>query len=145
MTEINLREEGPRDTDEVRGWLLVLCFVLLVWQPVNFAVAASRAMAALPVRGWPVAAVLLVRLLVTAFGAAAALGIMRRRQAAIRLTIAALIAAAATDVFLELTPFFPSNRMPGDAPLYASGSVAFYALWTGYMMRSRRVQRTLTS
>jgi hypothetical protein len=140
MQHINVR---PPDDDEVRGWLLVLCLILLVWQPVKFAVEASAAMAALPVRGLPVAIVLLVRLLVTAFGAAAALAIMRRRQAAIRMTIAALAAAAAVDLFVEFTPYFPSNHMPGDAPLYAAWSVAFYGAWAAYIGRSARVKRTL--
>lgn len=89
--------------------------------------------------------VLAARLIVTAFGAAAGLGIMRRRESAIRVTIAALAAAAIVDVFVELTPYFPSNRIPGDAPLYAAWWALFYLAWMLYVARSARVKRTLTS
>jgi hypothetical protein len=129
----------------LRGWLRVLCIVLLVWQPVLFARAASTALLAFPVRGSAVAVVLAARLLVTAFGVAAAILIVRRREMAIRVTIAALSAAAVLQVFVELTSFFPSNRMPGDAPLYAAGAVLFYGAWIVYMLRSSRVKQTLTS
>jgi signal transduction histidine kinase len=145
MQGINGRMPAPDDSEEVRGWLLVLCLVLLVWQPVNFAVSASQALLALPIRGLPVALVLTVRLLVTAFGAAAALAILRRRQAAVRMTILALAATAALDVFVEATPYFPTNRVPGDAPLYAAGSIVFYSAWVVYLARSARVKRTLIS
>src|SRR5438105_12946119 len=77
----------------IRGWLRVLCIVLFVWQPVLFARAASTAIAAIPARGPAVALVLAARLFVTALGVAAAILIVRRREVAIRTTIAALAAA----------------------------------------------------
>ena len=132
-------------TDHVGGWLLVPCVVLLLWQPAQFAVAAVIAMEAVDVRGAGVLVVLTARLIVTAFGAAAGFAIMRRRQAAIRLSIAALVAAAAVDVFVELTSFFPTNRVPGDAPLYAAASALVHGALALYMARSPRVRRTLTS
>jgi hypothetical protein len=116
-----------------------------VWEPLQFAVAASTGIESVRVRGAAVAVILLVRGSVTAFGAAAGIAIVRRRQAAIRMTIAALVAAAAVDLFIELTPFFPTNRIPGDAPLYAAASALFYGAWVVYVMRSSRVRRTLTS
>jgi len=130
--------------ENIGGWLLVLCGVLLVWQPAQFAVAASTAINAVGVRGAGVIVVFLARLVVTAFGAAAGFAIMRRRQTAIRMTIAALIAIAAVDVFVALPSFFPSNRAPGDAPLYAAASAVFHGGWALYMTRSSRVRRTLT-
>jgi hypothetical protein len=129
--------------ESIRGWLLVLCVVLLVWQPAQFAAAATTAIEAVRVRGVGVVAVILAKLLVTAFGAAAGFAIMRRQQAAIRMTIAALVAAAALDPFIELTSFFPSNRPPGDAPFYAAASAVFYGGWALYMARSARARRTL--
>jgi hypothetical protein len=133
------------DLEEVRGWLIVLCLVLLVWQPLQFALAAAAGIEAVRVRGTAVVLVLLVRGGVTAFGAAAGVAIVRRRQAAIRMSITALIAAAVVAVFVELTPFFPTNRIPGDAPLYAAASAVFYGGWVLYVARSSRVRRTLTS
>jgi hypothetical protein len=131
--------------ENVGGWLLAVCVVLLVWQPAQFAVAATMAIDAVRVRGGGILLVLLARLVVTAVGAAAGFAIMRRRQAAIGMTIAALVAAAAVDVFVELTSFFPTNRIPGDAPFYAAASLAFHGGWAVYMARSARVRRTLTA
>ena len=131
--------------EHIGGWLLVLCVVLLVWQPAQFALAASTTITAVGVRGAGVIVVFLARLVVTAFGAAAGFAIMRRRHAAIRMTITALIAIAVVDVFVELTSFFPSNRVPGDAPLYAAASAAFHGGWALYVARSSRVRRTLTA
>jgi len=131
--------------ENIGGWLLVLCVVLLLWQPAQFALAASTTINAVGVRGAGMFVVFLARLVVTAFGAAAGFAIMRRRQAAIRMTITALIAIAVLDVFVELTSFFPSNRLPGDAPFYAAASAIFHGGWAIYMTRSARVRRTLTS
>jgi hypothetical protein len=131
--------------EHIRGWLLVVCVVLLVWQPAQFAFAASTAIEAVRVRGAGVIVVLLARLIVTALGAAAGFAIMRRRQAAIVMSIGALVAIAIADVLVELTSFFPSNRVPGDAPLYAAASAAFNGGSALYMARSARVRRTLTS
>jgi hypothetical protein len=91
-----------------------------------------------------VAVVLGIRLIVTAAGVAAAILIVRRREIAVRATIAALAAAAALEVFEALTTYFPSNLAPGDGPLYAAGAALFYAGWIAYMLRSSRVKRTLT-
>ena len=96
-------------------------------------------------RGAGVIVIFLARLVVTAAGAAAGFAIMRRRHAAIGMTITALIAIAVVDVFVELTSFFPSNRVPGDAPLYAAASAAFHGGWALYVARSSRVRRTLTA
>src|SRR5689334_21481107 len=122
--------------DNVGGWLLAPCVVLLLWQPAQFAVAAVMAMEAVGVRGAAVLVVLTVRLIVTAFGAAAGFAIMRRRQAAIGMTITALVAAAGVDLFVELTSFFPTNRVPGDAPYYAAGSAILHGGLALYMARS---------
>jgi hypothetical protein len=46
-------------------------------------------------------------------------------------------------VFVELTSFFPSNRVPGDAPFYAAASAALHGALAVYMARSTRVRRTL--
>jgi hypothetical protein len=145
---MRFEEQPPRDARRVpepliRGWLRVLCIVLFVWQPVLFAQAASTAIAAIAVRGPAVAVVLGARLAVTAWGVAAAILIVRRREIAVGVTIGALAAAGLLEVFVALTSYFPSNLAPGDAPLYAAGAAFFYAAWIAYMARSSRVKRTL--
>jgi hypothetical protein len=126
----------------VRGWLLVLCVLLLVWQPLSLGLVAASVVDAVAIRGLPLALLLLVRLLVAAFGIAAGLALLARRPGAVALAKTSLIASAATDAFVYLTPYFPNNRMPGDTPFYVAGSMAYYAIWLMYLVRSRRVRNT---
>jgi hypothetical protein len=126
----------------VRGWLLVLCLLLLVWQPLSLGLVASSVLDALPVRGAPLALVLLVRLLVAAFGIAAGLALIGGRPIGVPMAKTSLVLSAATDVFVYATPYFPSNRMPGDAPFYVAASIAYSSLWLLYLGRSRRVRDT---
>ena len=126
----------------VRGWLLILCGVLLVWQPLSFGLVASSSLDALTVRGVALAIVLVVRLIVTAFGIAAGLALASRRPSAVALAKAALVATAAMDVFVYTTPYAPNNRTPGETPIYIAVSVAWSAGWFLYLVRSRRVENT---
>jgi hypothetical protein len=122
------------------GWLLVLCALLLVYQPVSLALTASRALDALMVRGLPMALVLVAQGLVTAFGIAAGLALVGRRPGAVTMAISSLVLSAATDVFIYSTPFLPSNRFPGTTLLYVAGSLAYYSIWLAYLLRSKRVR-----
>lgn len=126
----------------VGGWLLVLCGVLLVWQPVSFGLVAATALEALPVRGTPLALVLAARLLVTAWGIGAGLALAGRRPSGVAMAKASLIASAAMDLFVYATPYFPNNRAPGETPVYAAVSIAWYSGWFVYVSRSRRVRVT---
>lgn len=128
---------------KIGGWLLVLCVCLAVWQPLNVAVAAAGAIAALPVRGWPLGALLVARIAITALGVGAARAILGRRPAALPMTRAALVLSGAMELFVYATSFFPNNRMPGDTPLYVAWSLVFHAGWLLYLQRSARVRHTL--
>jgi hypothetical protein len=133
----------PRAPAAVGGWLLVLCVCLAVWQPLNLAVAASAAMAALPVRGWPLGVLLGVRVVVTALGVGAALAIIGRRPGALALTRTALVVSAATELVVYGTSVFPNNRAPGDTPWYVAWTLVFHGGWLLYLWRSTRVRATL--
>jgi hypothetical protein len=126
----------------VGGWLLVLCLLLLVWHPLNFAVAAAGALEALPLRGAPLALVLAARLLVTAFGIAAGIALLARRPGAVTLAIIALALSAAADLFVYTTSFMPSNRLPGDTIWYIALSLVYHGAWLLYLVRSARVRNT---
>ena len=127
----------------IKGWLLVLCVLLLVWQPANLALAASRTLDALPIRGLPFALVLTAQMLATALGIAAGIAILRHAGGAVAMAKTALTVSAAVDLFVYLTPYVPSNRMPGDTPLFVAATLAYYAAWLTYLARSRRVRNTL--
>ncbi len=133
------QQDAPR---RVGGWLLVLCRLLIVLHPLSLAVTASNVMNALFLRGAPVAIVLLMRLAVVAFGVAAGRMLQNVRPGAVELARIALLASAALDVFVYTTPFFPSNRMPGDTTFYVIASLAYHGAWIAYLARSKRVRAT---
>ena len=127
-----------------RGWLLVLCVLLLVWQPASLGIVASSVLGALAIRGLPLALVLVTRVLVAAFGIAAGLALLGRRAGAVTLAKASLATSAVTDVFVYTTPFFPNNRPPGDTALVVVASLAYYGVWMIYLFRSKRVKETFS-
>jgi len=126
----------------IGGWLLVLCALLLVWQPLSLGLIASSVLDSLIVRGLPVALVLLARLVVAGFGIAAGLALAARRESAVALAKASLVLSAAMDVFVYVTPYFPNNRPPGDTTIAIILSIATAAIWLAYLSRSRRVRNT---
>ena len=132
----------PRRVSGIGGWLLLLCGLLLVWHPLTFALAASSALNALPLRGLPLALTLAVRLLATALGIAGAVALLARQPSAVALALAALGVSAGTDLFVYTTPFFPNNRLPGDTQWFVAASLAYHAAWIGYLLRSTRVRNT---
>jgi hypothetical protein len=124
----------------INGWLLLLSVLLIVWQPTNVGFAAASALAALQLRGWPLAGALLLRLAVTALGLGAGLALIHQRPAAVRLAKTALVASALTDLFVYSTPYLPNNRVPGDTPIVVAISLAYHGAWLTYLFRSRRVR-----
>jgi hypothetical protein len=127
------------------GWLLLFCLLLLVWQPLSLALVASSVLGALTIRGLPLALVLMTRVLAAALGIAAGLALLGRRAGAVTLAKVSLAASAATDVFVYTTPFFPSNRPPGDTVLVVGASLAYHGVWMIYLLRSKRVKETFSS
>ena len=126
----------------VRGWLLVLCVLLLVWQPISLSLTMAGRLDSLLLRGPGFAVVLATRFLAAALGIAAGLSLMARRPGAVSLARASLVFSAAIDVLVYATPWYPNNRPPGDAPLILIGSLMYYALWLAYLSRSKRVVST---
>ena len=114
----------------------------MVWQPISVALTASRALESIALGGFPLVFMLILRLLVAAFGVAAGLAIFSVRAGAVTLARAALIASAATDLFVYLTPYFPGNRAPGVTPIVVTASLTYHAGWILYLSRSRRVRAT---
>jgi hypothetical protein len=126
----------------VRGWLLVLCALLLVWEPLSLGLAASSVLDTLALRGLSLALVLTLRLLAAAIGIAAGLALLARRAGAVGLAKIALVASAATDLFVYSTPFYPTNRLPGDTRWFIAASLAYHGVWLAYLFRSARVRNT---
>jgi hypothetical protein len=147
--EVTLNTNVPGETPSsgapdipIGGWLQVLCRLLIVWEPVVFAIVAAGAFNAISVRGLPVVLMLAARLVATAVCVAAGRSLLDRRAAGPRLARTALAVAAAVQVFAYVTPYFPSNRPPGQTPLYVIATLVYYGAWLAYLARSRRVAAT---
>jgi hypothetical protein len=139
---IDTSQSEHRGAEGVGGWLLLLCRLLVIFNPLSLAITASNSMSALPARGTAVAVILLLRLIVVGFGMAAGRALQTVQPGAVTLAKAALVASAATDIFIYTTPYFPNNRMPGDTIYYVAASLAYHAAWLTYLWRSRRVRAT---
>ena len=126
----------------VRGWLLLLCRLLVVFHPLSLAVTASGALSAVAVRGTAVVLILILRLAVVGFGMAAGRALQTLQPGAVTLARLALMASAATDLFVYATPYFPNNRLPGDTVYYVAASLAYHGAWLLYLARSKRVRAT---
>lgn len=120
----------------------MLCGLLLIWQPISTGLVASRLLGLLAIRGLPAALLLTLRLLATGFGVASGLALLGLRPGAVALTKISLAASAVTDLIVYLTPYFPSNRAPGETPVYVLASLTYHGLWLGYLFRSKRVKAT---
>jgi hypothetical protein len=126
----------------IGGWLLVLCVWLLAWQPISLGIVASGALRALPLRGFPLALILLFRMLVASLGVAAGIGLLTHRPSAVPLARWSLVLSAAGDTLASVSGAFPNNRAPGDTPLYVAVTLMFYGAWFVYLTRSKRVSKT---
>jgi hypothetical protein len=130
---------------KIRGWLLVLCVVLLVWQPFNLALTMSGMLDELSLRGPGLAVILVARLIAAGLGIAAGLSLLQRKPGAVSIAKASLVFSAAVDVLAYATPYSPNNRPPGDATLILVASLAYYGIWLAYLVRSKRVKTTFQS
>jgi hypothetical protein len=136
-------DTGPtRAPSGIRGWLLLLCAMLILWQPFSIAFVASGALRSLTLRGVGLALILVVRLLAAALGIAAGLALLGRRAGAVRMAKASLAASAAVDLIVYTTPYFPNNRPPGSTIVFVFASLVYYAGWFAYLSFSRRVRAT---
>lgn len=134
--------DAPERPAPLRGWLLLLSRILLIYQPINLAVSAATALNSLPTRGPKVLVAIAVRILGAGVSVAAGLALTNRQPGAIGLTKAALFVSVACDVFIYVTPFYPNNRPPGDTPLYVAATIVFHTMWLIYLARSSRVRNT---
>lgn len=123
--------------------LQVLSRLLLVWEPANFALAALGAFNAIALRGWPVVAVLAARLTTAVLSVAASRALAGRHAGARTLARGALLSSLAVHLFVYATPYFPSNRMPGDTLWYAGLACVYYCGWSAYLTWSVRARRSL--
>jgi len=96
----------------------------------------------LSTRGAGLGFILLARLLAAGLGIAAGLSLFQVKPGAVSLAKASLIVSALVDLLVYVTPWSPNNRPPGDATIVLIASLAYYAAWFTYLMRSKRIRAT---
>jgi hypothetical protein len=140
-----VNDEDDHRKSGIGGWLLVLCLLLVVGQPVHLAIGAARMLGALPIRGLPLGVVVFCQLMVTGIGVGAGLALLGRKRAAATFAKSSLLLSAGMDLFVYSTPYVPNNRLPGTTPLFVLASITYYAIWIAYLSRSTRVTNTFAT
>jgi Protein of unknown function (DUF2569) len=123
-----------------RGWLLLLCGYLALWQPLTFAAEATGAMETLTMRG-PVAVVeLMAHAAITAFAVAAAWALWNGNPNAPAIAEAA-VACCTLEVLQSLSwSRLPHDVAPGDRWPIALAAITHATGWIVYLRKSRRVR-----
>lgn len=123
-----------------RGWLVLLCAVLLLWRPLDFAIELPASLPSIGMRGVAGAVELLLH------GAVAGLAVAAVRALAASLPIgpplaaAAVAASAAASVQSLFWSALPNQVVPGSELPLAALSVVHALAWLLYLQRSRRVR-----
>jgi hypothetical protein len=124
----------------VRGWLLLLCLILFVWQPLNFAAGAAAAIPTLGMRGLPGLVELLWHGAVAALSVAAGVALWKASPAGpvlARVAIGGITLAGVQSLYWSV---LPSSVFPSDRPLLATAMIVHGAAWLLYLQRSKRVR-----
>jgi hypothetical protein len=127
-----------------RGWLLLLCAVLILWRPLDYIVVLPQSLPTMGMRGAPGVIELLVHGLVAALSVAAAQALWNEQPSGPRLAAAALIGSAAATVQSLYWTYLPRQTVPGSERPIAAIAIALAAVWLVYLKRSRLI-RDITS
>ncbi len=123
-----------------RGWLLLLCGLLTVWEPVNLGLFASGILPRILDRPAAIA-ILVLRLAITATGVAAGIALAMGKPHGVTLAKLVLILSIIPVVLLLFTPYFPRNHVPGSEAQILAGTLVYNVAWYVYLSRSRQVKR----
>ena len=125
-----------------RRWpLLLLSILLLVWEPLSFALFASTLLTRIMTRGAAATFVLGFRLLVVAVGIAAGLALWNQRPGALVLARVAVALSIAGLIVTSITRSIPDNRPPGTALPITAALIAYNAAWFVYLTWAARQPR----
>jgi hypothetical protein len=122
--------------------IVVLVFILTIWNPASLALHAASAVSAASTRSTSSLVFLGVRIATTGFGVAAGFALWLRRPGAVRLAKLALLlftlqTIARFSLGVDLSAAPPGTRLP-----FTLAIVAFNAAWFLYLHFSRRVRVT---
>ena len=122
------------------GWLLLLCAILTVWNPLALALRLSAVASNLAAMSTPALISFGVRFALTSLGVSAGISLFMRRPWAVSLTKMTLVlfcieAGARLSTRSGLSEAPPGTRLPLAVLL-----VAHNAAWYAYLQKSRRVR-----
>ncbi len=123
-----------------RGWLLLFCLLLTVWEPLTLGLLASNVLPRILDRPAAVA-ILIVRLAVTGLGVAAGIALAAGRPHGVAMAKLSLVLSIVTLVLILWTPYFPRNAVPGSEGQTLILSLAYNAAWYAYLERSEQVRQ----
>jgi hypothetical protein len=112
----------------------VLAVILVLWEPLTLALAASTLLRRITEHGVPAYAVLVVKVFVAGVGIAAGMALWQERPGAMVLARWALALSLATTLFSRLTDFWPAT-LPVESPVGARASVAWTGGWLVWSLR----------
>ena len=115
--------------------------VLLVWEPVNFAVKALSVLPTIAYRGWLSAFELVVHGAVAAVAAAAGLALMNNSPSAHRLATVAVLASCARTIQSVSFSTLPNETVPGQEPYVVIAALTFTIIALAIIRRSARLSR----
>jgi hypothetical protein len=136
---VNERDPNPLIHAAPRGWLLLLCGLLGLWQPLSVALVASGLLSRAVDRGAPAILALTARGLAVSIGLAAALALWRGHAAGVHLARVTIVASMAITVVTHATGALPPAGPPGVALPAVAAVLAFDLAWLIYLFRSKQV------
>jgi hypothetical protein len=119
----------------------VLAALLVVWEPLTFALTASAALPRLVIYGLPAFALLAYRGLVVGLGIAAGRALWAGRTEGPTLARSWAILHATAVVLTFATPYFPSNRVPGAKGPVLALLLLIDGAWWAWLRWSTSVRR----
>ena len=128
-----------------RGWLLILCAYLALWQPMSFASEVTATLPTLGMRGSAGVLELVAHAAVAAIAVAAGWGLWVGNTGAPRMAEIAVVLCAAAAVQSLYWTRLPHDVMPGDRLPLAVLAMAHATGWMMYLRKSRRVRSLLPS
>ena len=124
----------------MNGWLLLLCAILTVWNPLALALRLSAVALNLPSMSTAALISLAVRFVLTSLGVSAGISLFMRRPWAVDLTKVTLVLFCVEAVARLSTRIGLSEAPPGTRLPLAVLLIAHNATWYAYLQKSQRVR-----
>ena len=122
------------------GWLMVLCALLFLREPMRFARELTTSLDTLGMRGVPALVELAAHAVTAIITVAAGWGLWIRNPQAPALARVALVASGAVTVQTLYWSSLPTSTVPGQELPLAILAIAYTAGWLAYLRYSRRVR-----